>query len=192
MGNPNRRVVAAKPVTPTKPVQEPVAQPLPSAPAAKCEGHCGVRNHYEKEKTWNTTDADLPKIVQVKQNALNDALKDHKLMAAQNNREWLEIFYSWHGPHDGSALGLLPKIPDACQNAACPVRAYHHDKVFAPGAEDLPSIIRITTQTLNFAISKGDYERAVGSWKLLAAFWTIHGPEDGSALAGLPHIPKVW
>ncbi|KAL8849434.1 MAG: hypothetical protein Q9221_005606 [Calogaya cf. arnoldii] len=192
MGNPNRRAVAAKAVTPAKPVQEPVARPLPSVLQPKCEGHCGVLNTHPKEKTWNVRDTDLPKIVQVKQHALDEALKDGKLKTARYNREWLQIFYSWHGPYDGSALGLLPQIPDSCQNADCPVRNHHQHKAFAPGSDDLPPIIRITTQTLNFAISKGDYERAVNSRKLLAAFWTVHGPEDGSALAALPHIPEIW
>ncbi|KAL8652620.1 MAG: hypothetical protein Q9226_004191 [Calogaya cf. arnoldii] len=194
MGNPNRRAVPPKPVPPKpKPTPQHNKEPLPSPRPTPCPGHCGVWNRHDQDKTWTVTDKDLPTIVHVKQKALNEAMTNGNFAQARRIRGWLDHFYSWHGPYDDSALKQLPKIPPPpkrCANKSCPVRNYHHDKVYQPIDEDLPSIVEMHDDDLSYTMFiSSKYNRATASRQFLVDFWNVHGGDDGAANKGIPNLP---
>ncbi|KAL8849215.1 MAG: hypothetical protein Q9221_005793 [Calogaya cf. arnoldii] len=178
MGNPNRRTVPSKPAPATKPTEQVAPLPLPAPEVLQCTRECGVLNRHTQESTWHISDEDLPYIVKVKQAALNTALKDRDFSEARKMRHWLDRFYYYHGPFDGSALDDLPNIPDPpkpCKNAACPVQNYHVAKTYIPGSDECPSIVQIKTHSLTHAIFHGEHGRAVADQQFLKMFWNVHG-----------------
>ncbi|KAL8669865.1 MAG: hypothetical protein Q9168_005569 [Polycauliona sp. 1 TL-2023] len=199
MGNPNRRAATPAKPKPDPKNTNPAKKPLPR-PGANgeplCPGHCGVRNRHEEDKTWTVTSPDLPTIVRQKQEGLKEAVTDQRFRAAEHIRGWLELFYSWHGPYDDSAMKQLAKIPPPpnfkpCEVETCPVRTAHHNTIFQPHDKSLPSTIVINTKSLNDAKSNGDYERAMTSRRILVDFWNVHGPKDGSGHMSIPGMPIV-
>ncbi|KAL8992112.1 MAG: hypothetical protein Q9169_007364 [Polycauliona sp. 2 TL-2023] len=190
MGNPNRRGLVAKPVKKeeenvTKATEQPA--PLP-APVPSCSGNCGVISQHAGDATWTTvTNKNLPAIVKIKQTALKEALIARNFGAARNIHFWLDRFYSFHGPLEGSAMDQLPQIPEppkTCNNAACPVKNHHHAKIYVAGSDDCPSIVKTNIENLNRAVSSGVYERTVAPQKFLNAFWSVHGDDLAGATVG--------
>ena len=102
-------------------------------------------------------------------------------------------FYSFHGPHDESAIEVLPIIPDLpkrCRNPSCQVKQLHDDKIYPADPQGLPYIVAKCQKDLLPAFQRGDYVQAVKCRDLLLNFWTHHGPEDGSGLAAMvPCLP---
>ncbi|KAI4221460.1 MAG: hypothetical protein L6R40_008631 [Gallowayella cf. fulva] len=195
MGNPNRRVVASK--LASKPNAKATEQPAPLPPPGSgsavlpCPGDCGVFNRHDEDSTWNVSDKDLPSIVKVKQAALNEALTARKFGQARKVRHWLQRFYSYHGPFDGSAMDELPQIPNPpkpCGDAACPVRNHHHAKTYTLGSEDCPSIVKIKMDNVSRATMNGEHDRAVASREFLTAFWNVHGDEDVATIVGASRL----
>ena len=188
MGNPNARGGPSSRAPASKPAQ---LRPLPAQPIQCMNSECRVTTGHEAKK-YNADDRDLPRIVQVKRAALDEALAAGNLNQARSNRDWLVRFYTIHGAEDGSALDALPEIPakpTRCRVPDCPVTAYHINKVFAVGAEDLPNKTKTAKKDFEKALNNGNYAYALDIRGFLERFWTVHGPTDGSALASIPTLP---
>ena len=188
MGNPNARRGPSSRAPASKPPQ---IYPLPAQPTQCTNSECRVTSGHEA-KQYNADDRDLPRIVQVKHAGLDEALAAGNFNQARSNRDWLARFYTIHGAEDGSALSALPELParpTRCRVPDCPVTAYHIDKEFAVGAEELPNKIKTAKKDFEKALNNGKYAYALDIRAFLERFWTVHGPTDGSALTSIPTLP---
>ncbi|KAL8669529.1 MAG: hypothetical protein Q9168_005889, partial [Polycauliona sp. 1 TL-2023] len=184
MGNPNRRV-APKPVPKPETITEQPAV-FPPKPV-RCTEDCGVLNWHAVTATWtDITDKDLPVIVKLKQANLKEAISNRHFGAAGKIRQWLDRFYSFHGPFEGSApLDQLPQIPERlrkCRDVACPVKNHHYAKTYNAESHDCPTIVKINMDSLTRATAKGEYEGTVASHDFLNAFWSVHGGGDAATV----------
>lgn len=188
MGNPNARGGPSSRAPASKSAQ---LRPLFAQPIQCTDSNCRVTTGHEA-KQYKVDDSDLPRIVQVKHAALNEALTAGNLNQARSNREWLVRFYTIHGSEDESALEALPELParpTRCRNSNCPVTAYHIDRIFGVDAGDLPKKIEAAKKDFEKALNNGNYSFALDIRGFLERFWSVHGPADRSALTYIPALP---
>ncbi|CAF9933581.1 MAG: hypothetical protein HETSPECPRED_008701 [Heterodermia speciosa] len=85
----------------------------------------------------------------------------------------------------------LPKPQSAqCTSGACPIRNYHIEKIYTVKDRDLPEIVRIKHAALTETLAAGKFSEARAIRRFLERFYSIHGPEDGSASDALPQVPE--
>ena len=171
--------------------QERGASKVPqAAQPARCPGNiCHVRQ-YHVGKVFNPGNEDLPKYIKAQHQYLVDAIAKDTHDEAYRALKALQKFYTAHGPADGSALASLPHVPRRCKKA-CGVKAWHEDKEYAIGAEDLPQIVKDNLRWLGNALRKCDFDSARSKQHFLQKFFATDGPADGSALASIPALPTM-